>query len=186
MKTTLVNDPSSIFLGKGIFRIDGNVFGATQGGGKFTLEREYRSTAVDGAKGTLKGLTYNEGSTPKLEISNLEVINDDFIKRHPALQVSTTDDKKVITGRDEIKEDDYHTVEFVGHTKSGKEVIIKVENAINLENIEFDLKEKSEVIDTCTFTGTYPIDCESDYEPWNITYPVDPSPATANEEGAKS
>lgn len=172
MKQTLISDPSSVLLGRGIFRIDGNVFGATQGGGKFTLEREYRSTAVDGAKGALKGFTFNEGSTPKLEISNLEIINDDIVKRHPALKASVTDGKTTITGKNDIADNDYHTVEFIGHTKAGKEVVITVENAINLENIEFDLKEKSEVIDTCTFTGTYPLEYDEDYEPWSITYPT--------------
>lgn len=172
MKNNILIDPKRILLGKGIFRIDGEAIGATQGGGKFTLEREYRDTAVDGAPGKIVGMTHKEGSTPTLELNHLEIISDDILKRHPALKkVEGTDGKSTkITGAGDIRMDDYHTVEFVGYTKDGREVIITVENAINLENIEFEVKEKSEVIDKCTFTGTYPEDFSIDYEPWSIEY----------------
>lgn len=171
MKNEILKKPNNILLGKGIFRLDGQPIGATQGGGKFTVEREYRDIAIDGAPGKIKEMTTKEGSTPTLEINHLEIISDDILKRHPALKSTTVEGGKTkITGCKDIKDTDYHTVEFVGYTKGGKEVVITIENAINLENIEFEVKEKSEVIDKCTFTGTYPVDFDDEYEPWFIEY----------------
>lgn len=45
---------NSIVLGAGIFYIGGTAVGLTRGGGKFTVEREYREIRADGDRGVVK------------------------------------------------------------------------------------------------------------------------------------
>ncbi len=177
MVKKILNDPKTIMLGKGVFSIDGTFIGATQGGGKLSIKRETRSTQIDGAPGRIKGMDIIETSEASLEINHLEIINDDIRKRHPGLVVKKEkndvgDNVVSITGNMKIYNEDYHDVSFIGETKAGKEISITIHNAINLENIEFDLKEKSEVIDKCTYISSFDLDDESDdmIEPWEITY----------------
>ena len=69
-----------------------------------------------------------------------------------------------------IDSNDYHTVKWVGKTKDGKSVIIKLFNAINLDNLDWALADKDEVVGSVTFEGTYPEDCKEGYEPWEVTW----------------
>jgi hypothetical protein len=48
--------------------------------------------------------------------------------------------------------------------------VITLHNAINLDNIDWTLAEKDEVIPSCTFEGTYEENSVADYEPWDIVY----------------
>ena len=86
-------------------------------------------------------------------------------------EVSDSDSKKVVTGTGKIVDSDYQDfVKFVGMTDKGKEVVIKVENAINLENIDWTLTDKDEVVPALTYTGCYKEDSPAEYEPWSVTY----------------
>ena len=67
------------------------------------------------------------------------------------------------------------SVSFVGKTKDGSEVKITVKNAINLDNIDWTLADKGEVIAAATFVGTYEED--SEVEPWEIVY-AEPTAST--------
>lgn len=82
---------------------------------------------------------------------------------------------KTIIGNGQISDSDYHdVVSFVGMTKGGDAIKIEVFNAINLENINWDLKDKNEVVQTVTFEGCYldeNLDAGDYTEPWKITYP---------------
>jgi hypothetical protein len=51
----------------------------------------------------------------------------------------------------------------------GKPVIITLSNAINLENIDWDLKDKEEVIPQVTFTATYDPNSRTT-PPWSIQW----------------
>lgn len=169
-------NPKKILLGYGLFYIDEVLVGLTRGGGQFTVEREYRKIAADGDRGGYKGRILNEGSIPKLKMSLLEIIGDNFKKSYPAVKVESKSDSDTntttVTGTWEISDEDYHTVKWVGKTKGGKDVIIKLYDAINLENIDFTLAEKDEAIAAVTFEGTYTDDCAENYEPWEVTWVV--------------
>jgi hypothetical protein len=84
---------------------------------------------------------------------------------HPA----TTLTGSKITGAANIDTTDYLTVKFVGETADGRDVIIEVENAINMENIDLQFADKEEVVVGVTFTGTYTDDARTS-EPWSIEY----------------
>lgn len=167
----MAGNPQRILLGKGVFYIDETPIGLIRGGGQFVVERENRPIEADGDRGYVKGRIVVDKSTPKLTVNALEIIHDNLPKLYSAVQLTDEDGKKKITGTSEIKESDYHNVvKFVGSTKGGSEVVISVENAINLENIDWALQDKSEVVATLTYTGCYEEDSPADYEPWSIIY----------------
>lgn len=155
-----------IILGHGIFSIAGIDIGATKGGGQFTVEREFKEIEADGDKGPVKGRISKDKSIPKLTVNALEVIAEDFNKYYSALSVAKEENKITITGKDAIEESDYQTVTWTGKDNKGKAVIITLENAINLENIDWALQPKDEIINSLTYVGTYEED--SDVEPWKI------------------
>lgn len=179
-KAARAGNPKRILLGYGLFYIDDIFVGLTRGGGQFTVEREYRKITADGDRGGYKGRITHEGSVPKLKINLLEVINN-IERSYPAVkeetEAVTNSETNQIASITKVRglwsideETDYHTVKWVGKTKNGKEAVIKVENAINLDNIDFSLVEKDEVVPAVTFEGTYTDDCAEDYEPWEVTW----------------
>ena len=163
-----------ILLGYGTFFIDDVAVGLTRGGGQFTLERTIRHIGADGDHGSYVDRHVIDDSKPKLKMSLLELMGDNLEKIYPASDVTETTENSVTTntvkGGWSIDSNDYHTVKWVGKTKDGKSVIIKLFNAINLDNLDWALADKDEVVGSVTFEGTYPEDCEEGYEPWEVTW----------------
>ena len=88
---------------------------------------------------------------------------------------------KKITGNLNIATADYKEVKWVGKTKAGDPVIIKLSNAINLSNLEWTLADKDEVVASAEYEACYEehngsTDITS--EPWEVQYP---SGGTGNE-----
>lgn len=167
----MANNPKNIALGKGIFKIDTTVIGLTRDGGNFTVEYEYRKIEADGDRGYVQGRISKDTAVPKLEINHLEVLTS-IADKHPGVteDTSTNSGYTTLRGNGGISDADYHDVTFVGETKDGREIEIKVERAINLENIAWDLKDKDEIIDKVTFTGTYEENRTDDDEGWEVKY----------------
>lgn len=165
--------PQEILLGCGAFFIGNIPIGLTRGGGQFTVEKEMRNIEADGDKGTIKGRVVQDKATPKLTINTLEVITENIEKLYASVKFTKGEgnNNNKITGKGKIDLDDYSDeVKWVGKTKGGKEVVIKVFNAINLENFDWTLADKDEVVSTLTYTGCYEEDSEEDFEPWEIEY----------------
>lgn len=172
MAGTITKKPENIALGKGIFKIDDIAVGLTRDGGNFSVEFNNRKIEADGDRGPVKGRILREEATPKLQIKHLELLTN-FENRHPGVKADTTTKAgyTTITGTGKIDDEkDYHTVQFIGETKDGRELTITVKNAINLENISLDLKDKDEIIDDITFTGCYEENRSSDDEGWSVEY----------------
>ena len=54
--------------------------------------------------------------------------------------------KTIVTGKGKIEDSDYNDfVKWTGKTKGGRSVVIKIYNAINLENFDWSLADKDEV-----------------------------------------
>lgn len=165
--------PTKILLGMGVFKIGTVAVGLTRGGGQFTVEREYRPIVADGDRGEYKDRIALDTSRPKLKMSALEVISENLPKLYPGLSSTPSDPagSTVITGTGVIASADYQpTVTWTGVTKGGKQVVITLDNAINLENIDWTLAEKDETIAAVTYLGTYLENSPDGYEPWNIEY----------------
>lgn len=163
-----------IILGLGKFAIDDIEVLLTRGGGSFTVEREYREIEADGMKAAGKDMITIDREQPKLLMNMLSILTKaDLTKLYPALkssQVTTSAQGIEVTSNDDlvIQETDYHKVTWTGVTNKGTGVKIEIENAINLENINWELVDKSEVIQALTYTGV--ADMEAKRCKWKITW----------------
>ncbi len=167
-----INKATTILLGHGIFAINGKTIALTRGGGQFVVEREYREIEADGYPGPIKGNIVIDRSIAKLTINQLTIVPEDFASMYPGMVVDTTSGTVKITGDHTIKDTDYQDeVTWTGKTREGKAVKITVENAINLENLDWSMEDKNEVINTLTYTSCF-IEGEQDKEPWNIEWAV--------------
>ncbi|HBI94585.1 MAG TPA: hypothetical protein DDY58_20365 [Terrisporobacter glycolicus] len=167
------NKTTTILLGHGIFSIGAKPIALTRGGGKFSVEREYREIEADGYPGPIKGNIVVDKSTAKLEINQLTVVPEDFKTYYPALNVDAATPGTVkIEGNSTIKDSDYQDeVSWTGKTREGKAVKIIVKNAINLESIDWEMQDKSEVINKLTYNACF-IEGELEKEPWEINWGV--------------
>lgn len=155
-----------ILLGTGVFKVGGIAIGLTRGGGTFTLEREFRHIDADGDRGLVEGRQQLESEIPKLVVNGLDVFTAaDLLKFYPGLANTTG----TVTGTLVIASGDYVDVEWTGKTKDGKGVTIKVDNALNLANLEWGLEDKSEVIATLEFTGHY-AEATRTTPPWSVVF----------------
>lgn len=156
-----------IILGDGVFAINGTTVGLTRGGGQFSVEREYREIEADGDYGPVKGRIRKIRSVAQLTLNALELSPSNLEKFFPAT--------KVVGGAFTSAEDiddatDYVTVTWVGKTKSGQEVKITLNNAINMDNIELEMADKEELVASITYTATYNDGAARTVEPWEIDW----------------
>lgn len=81
-----------------------------------------------------------------------------------------------IKGSGIVSTADFHTLTWTGKTKSGKAVVITLNDAINMDNIDWAMVEKDDTVAKLTFTGSYSntdymVSTTGDYEePWSISY----------------
>lgn len=160
-----------IMLGCGVVSVGGSPLGLTRGGSVFAVEREYREIAADCDRGPVKGRIVIDTERAKLTVNALEPFAMDEIKRYwPGLDVDTAESTyDEVTGTLTIAAGDYNDVTFVGQTKDGKAVTIELDDAINLENIEWTLEEKNEVIPALGFTATYD-ETTRTTPPWRVKF----------------
>lgn len=74
-------------------------------------------------------------------------------------------------GTGAIATTDYKAVKWVGKTKGGNAVTIKLDDAINMGNIDLAFAEKDDTVAELTFTATYSNTNEvanSTEEPWEV------------------
>src|SRR5690606_19904824 len=108
-------------------------------------------------------------SRATLQMNALEVLAENI----PLLYPATENNGGKITAKADIEDTDYNdTVTWTGRTTSGKSVIITLKNAINLENIDWTMTDKEEVVPQVTFTATYKED-DRTAEPWEIEFVED-------------
>ena len=157
-----------IMLGYGVVTVGLIPVGLTRGGSSFVIERKFRNIEADGDYGPVKGRVILDGETAKLEVNALELFNsEDLIKYYPAMTVTLGK----LTSTLEVVEGDYNDVKWVGKTKDGKAVTINVENALNLDNLEWKLEDKNEVIPKIGFAAHYD-EATRTTAPWNVEFAV--------------
>lgn len=170
MNLQLFAAPENIILGDGVFSINGVDVALTRGGGSFAVEREYRQIEADGDFGPVKGRIRKVKSIAKLVMNALELLPANLTSFYPAMSRSTSDPAKdVVTGASDVADSDYVTVAWTGTTKAGKEVYIELSNAINLENFEWEMADKEEIVPELTYTAAY-LESARTTEPWKIEF----------------
>ena len=158
----------NILLGYGVFSIGSTPVGLTRGGGSFTVETEYREIEADGDYGAVKGRVVIDRQDAKLTLNALTAFSaEDLIKYYPALNNATG----TVTGSLAIKEGDYQEVTWAGKTLDGKTVTIKLDNALNMGNLDLSLEDKNEVVPELEFTATY-LETARTTTPWSIVFGV--------------
>lgn len=177
---------ANIVFGRAVFKVDKQPIGLTRDGGTFTVEYNHRVINADGDRGTVKGRVKREEATAKIEINHLELLTS-FEKLHAGIKVDTTSEEGYtkITGTGAIDDStDYHEVSVEGETKDGREFVATIKDAINLENLSLEFKDKDDIVDKVTFTSTYDPEAEDQLaEPWEIKYKT-PTASVPAQKGA--
>lgn len=164
-----------IMLGEGTFSVGASLGAMTEiavvrGGGRFTLEREQRIVQADGDYGPVKGRIRTVGEIAKLTVNALELLPAHMPKFYPGMDLETSDPgKDVLTSTLDIVTGDYNFVTFTGSTIDGKQVYIELQNAINLENLDWGLVDKDEVIAALTYTAAYD-EAARTTPPWKVEF----------------
>ncbi len=70
----IANAADGIMLGTGVFYIGETAIALTRGGGKFTVEREFREIVADGDRGPVKDRIELVGSRATLTMNTLQII----------------------------------------------------------------------------------------------------------------
>ena len=86
---TISKASEAIMLGAGIFYIGATPIALTRGGGKFSVEREYREINADGDRGPVKDRITMEKSVATLTMNTLQIINR-LTDLYPALAEVTS------------------------------------------------------------------------------------------------
>lgn len=165
--------PQDIILGDGVFSINDVDIALTRGGGKFAVEREYRMIDADGDYGPVKGRIRKIRSVAKLTLNALELLPANLGRMYPSTNVTGTG-TEVFTGKSDVGTDDYQDkIVWSGRTKTGLGVVIILENAVNLENIDWSVIDKEETVPEITYTCTA-LEASRDTERWSVLYARDP------------
>lgn len=155
---------NDIMLGEGIlyknYGTGGQeLIGATRGGSKLEIERNIKEIAFDGAYGATQGLRRYEKFIPKLIVNFLKLTYSNFIYGLPVSVADGTDQdgtyKEITFDLDINASDVLSNVTFVGQKQDGKVSLIKLLNALNIDSITLDFKEKDEITSEMTYTGFY-------------------------------
>jgi len=163
---------NDIILGDGLININGTDIGLTRGGGKFSIEREYRQIEADGDFGPVKGRIRIVKSVAKLTLNALEMLKTNMTKFYPGMNFDTagvTYDELSGNGMTISAGDYQDTVTWTGQTLDGRNVVITINNAINLEGIEWEMVDKEELVPEISYTATYAEDARTT-EPWKIEF----------------
>ena len=168
--------PRDMILGEGIFSYGEALttttltdIGAVRGGGALNIARTYRKREADGDFGFVKGRIAIDGETATLTIRSLEFLPaamDDF---YPAMTTATTTSVTTITGNVVVASGDYKKVQFTGKTDGGNAVTITLDNAINMNPLNWELLDKNEVVDELVFTACS-LEASTTVPSWTIEF----------------
>src|SRR5690606_19324416 len=161
----------AITFGEGVFSINDVDIGLTRGGGQFTVTPEFRQVNADGDRGPVKGRTRKTGSVATMVVRALELLPENLPKLYAATKVTTDGNTITFTGKESVEDSDYVTVTFTGRTADGRAVVMTLENAPNLEALDWSLVEKDEVVAQLTYTAHYEEEHRAGTrEPWSVVY----------------
>ena len=94
-----------------------------------------------------------------MEMNMLSIFTDsDLTFLYPAMKANSSASGVEITSNDDlaIKTDDYRKVEWEGITNTGKPVVITIENAVNVSNVDWKMTDRDEVLQTISYKGIAP------------------------------
>jgi hypothetical protein len=168
--------PRDMILGEGIFSFGDALttatltdIGAVRGGGVFNVNRTYRRRAADGDFGFVKNRIAIDEEVATLTVRALDLFSSTVTTFHPAMTATSTTNLTTITGNVEIASGDYKKIRFTGKTAGGNAVQITVDNAINMAPLNWELIDKSEVVDELVYTACS-VEATTTVPSWTITF----------------
>lgn len=176
--------PDNILLGAGTYHRNlqfadgkwtGVCIGATSGGGKVSIEGEYKDIELDGALVLVKGLTVKTGGKASIEASIAELSGDNIkMATNFKKGESDADGYDLFVDKPNIDEGDYiANFGFVGKTANGaKDIIIIFEHALCKSAFELEGKNKENSVIKVTLDAYAENDGDLDTLPVKIYYPT--------------
>lgn len=135
------------------------LIGATRGGSRFELEWTKGNVGYDGAMGPTKGMRRSHRCVAKLIFNFLKL---SYVNMAYGLNCTISDGtdedgtyKKISFNTGFLSTDVLTNVGFKGYKADGTYCKIKIENALNLNGVTFEFKEKDEIVGEITYTGFY-------------------------------
>lgn len=179
------NTPKEILLGAGAYYKNleykegegwtGDILGATQDGGKVTIEPEYLTIEADGATVKVRGLEQKVGEVATMEINLLEIKESHIVNAlHMIEDTSKAIDgyKHYVSKRSLTDEDYFDNIAYVGTLTSGKQIIVVFENALLTGSMELEPKNKEVSVFTITAECTASFEQDDlEHLPYHIYYP---------------
>lgn len=178
--------PENILLGAGTWmknlkwdnaasKWNGDVLGATNGGGKISIVGEFYDIPVDGQLVKTKGMVVKQGGTVTCEVNFVE-LSTDIMKMATLFEESTADANGYTMLKDKaaISEGDYvENFGFVGYTANNAKMIIFVmENALCTSGMEIESKNKEAAVVKLTMEAYAENAGDLDTLPVKIYYPT--------------
>ena len=150
---------NDILLGEGVVKAAGTTIGATQGGNRFEVDRNIKAVKFDGSYGPTKGMRRYERRVAKLIINFLKIT---YVNIAYGLNVTVNDGsdedgtyKEIVPRLNFESTDVLSYITFEGFKHDGTACIIRLDNVLNLGNLGWEYKEKSELILPMEYTGFY-------------------------------
>lgn len=137
---------------------EGELLGATAGGNKVTIERNYRTVEIDGVFVPAVGQKLLESQSAKIEVNVKELTAENICL---SINGAITDPDgteapsgyKVISGKSKLENSDYiQNLGIVG-TMSGTDdpIIVIIDNALCTSGLDFETKDNDEAVVSMTF-----------------------------------
>lgn len=174
-------DFSKIGLGEGKFYIDfaeeTELEAGYVRGGQFNSNLTMRHIEVDGKKGHIVGDAVYEEELPQIEFTAMQMDASIVEKLFVNVIVTDNGDGTATVKRQSSnpKPEDYHkNVAFVGMTKDGSPIIIKVLNALGEGPINLAMNDKGEIEIPALFVGNY-LTMDEEHAPFEIDMPYSDS-----------
>lgn len=149
-----------IMLGEGVLTYNNGSTDVDLGytrGGSFNDNLIIRHIEVDGKKGNVKGDAIIESCTPELEFTTVQMQSELLEVVFANVTVADAAGIKTMTRKvTNILEEEYlDDVTFTGKTVDGKDIKIKLLNALGEGPATLTFTDKAEVEVPCMFTGNY-------------------------------
>ena len=176
------NTPKNIPFGAGTYHKNlkfeggawtGTCVGATSGGGKVSIQGEYKDLDIDGALVLFKGQTVKNGGKASMEVNMAELTGDN-IKMTTNFTEGESDAEgySMYVDKPNLEPGDYlDNFGFVGKTLDGRNIVVIFESALCKSAFEYEGKNKENSVFKATLEAYAENAGDLDTLPVKIYYP---------------
>lgn len=156
---------------EGVLTSEGTIFGATKGGGKFSIVPNLVPLEADARNVAAVGDYVKAGEEATMEAPFTELLAADIAK-YAIGEVSEGTDCKIVRSAEQVATGHYIAgLGYIGKSASGKPLIVVFENAICTSGLEVEGKKAEQGAPTVTFACLAAADTLEDKLPWTLVWP---------------